>query len=432
MEIIMTVELPHFWNKTSKLLLAISGGVDSMVLLDLYIQLKNRPRALVAYVNHGIRQEAYKDIQLIQNVCRREGIPFVTNEDIPTLLSEDEARTYRYGFLKKIVQEHQCTHLVTAHHLDDQVETIMMKLVRGSSLESLVGMQQVRFFTENCQLVRPLLLYGKEMLMDYAKNHRIDYLEDSTNHSDAYTRNRFRHHILPLLKKENHQFSKHIEDFSKELIDVLQIANEHIVHTYEHVVQKNCIQGETFRTLPTYLQKQIIVKWLRQHQLVTKSAIEDVLNLLNHTAGEKVCDLKNGWQCVNRYGNGFLERKTNHQYKALNMTEDDTVDIQDYCLYVSDSTEHAICPVSIDDLPLTIRTRQTGDKMCLGTFSKKINRIFIDEKIPKSERDSIYLIVNKKNDVLAILDERCQRLSNFRETGKISERYIIYRKREKS
>ena len=116
--------------------------------------------------------------------------------------------------------------MVTAHHGDDQAETFLMKLIRGGNIQQLQAIQSVRTFRENYQIVRPMLIFNKKEIYDYAKQLGIKYYEDETNKSDDYQRNRLRHHIIPVLKAENPEFLKHVLGYTQQLTNNLQAIQE--------------------------------------------------------------------------------------------------------------------------------------------------------------------------------------------------------------
>lgn len=169
--------------------LAVSGGVDSVVLLDMMSQLSNA-KLVVAHFDHGIRDDSADDARFVAGLARRYGAEFETKrEELGAHASEDLARTRRYEFLRDVARRHQ-GRLVTAHHGDDVVETVAINLTRGTGWRGLAAMHS--------DVLRPLTGYSKQQLLLYALQHELEWHQDSTNASDAYLRNRIRRKISKL------------------------------------------------------------------------------------------------------------------------------------------------------------------------------------------------------------------------------------------
>lgn len=169
--------------------LAVSGGVDSVVLLDVMSKLPNT-NLVVAHFDHGIREDSADDARFVQGLAHRYGVEFETKrEELGAHASEDLARTRRYEFLSDVAKRHQ-GQLVTAHHGDDVVETVAINLTRGTGWRGLAAMHS--------DVLRPLTNHSKQQLLLYALQHQLEWQQDSTNTSDAYLRNRMRRKISSL------------------------------------------------------------------------------------------------------------------------------------------------------------------------------------------------------------------------------------------
>jgi len=170
-----------------KLLVAVSGGVDSVVLLDMLHQ-TNKYDLLVAHFDHGIRPDSAADARFVAGLAKLRGLPFVgKREELGVKASEDQARKARYDFLFQEARRLQAT-IATAHHLDDVVETIAINTIRGTGWRGLAVL-------DRAGVVRPLLKYSKAEIRSYALEHRLEWVEDSTNASSNYLRNRVRRAI---------------------------------------------------------------------------------------------------------------------------------------------------------------------------------------------------------------------------------------------
>lgn len=207
-------------------LLAFSGGADSVALLDM--MQKEYPSApiLLAHVNHGIRgEEAIRDRDFCENVAKERGLEIAILEvDVPTLAKEkgqsieEAAREVRYAFFADLMKEREIPLLVTAHHADDHLETILFRIARGTGLSGLSGIAPIRPF-EAGHLVRPLLGFTKKELLQYCKEQGLAFVTDSTNADTAYARNRIRAEVLHVLESLFADSSHRAVQMSTELFE---------------------------------------------------------------------------------------------------------------------------------------------------------------------------------------------------------------------
>lgn len=208
-----TLKNVNLFPNHARILIACSGGPDSMVLVDILLALSVHRKADwhigVATMNHGIRPEGIEELQMVSEYCRALQIPFYgTTMDIPSLAKdqhislETAGRIGRYQWLIKIARQEKYAYIVTAHHKDDQCETIMAHLIRGAGIQGLVGMDVVNY-TSDIPIVRPLLDVRKWELIEYAELSNIPYCIDMSNYDTSYTRNRIRHLVMPELESIN-------------------------------------------------------------------------------------------------------------------------------------------------------------------------------------------------------------------------------------
>lgn len=182
-------------KKGESILLAVSGGLDSMVMLDLFI--KSKIKIGVAHINHQLRaQESDDDAAFVKLFCTKHNTPFFQLDLDPGAFVKgnmhDTARQLRYEWLNSIAKEKNYDKIATAHHKDDEAETFLMNLMRGSGLDGLDGIDALKG-----TIMRPLLFAEKQDLVQYAVETNLPYREDSSNNTDKYLRNKIRHHILP-------------------------------------------------------------------------------------------------------------------------------------------------------------------------------------------------------------------------------------------
>lgn len=203
----------------AKYVVAVSGGVDSVVLLDMFSK-RTDHELVVAHFDHGIRKDSAGDAQFVRDLAKKYGHIYESvREELGPRASEDRARTRRYTFLRSVANKHDA-HIVTAHHADDAVETIAINLYRGTGWRGLAVLDS--------DIVRPLLDMTKQELISYAQKHSLKWREDSTNTSDVYLRNRMRKSLANLhtrrkrellaLRSQQVETKRHIEDSIVELI----------------------------------------------------------------------------------------------------------------------------------------------------------------------------------------------------------------------
>lgn len=263
---------------------AVSGGVDSMVLLDV---LRGQPgvKLVVAHFDHGIRSDSRQDRWLVQRTARKHGLPFVYDEGkLGPGVSEAKARAARYAFLQRIRKAAQARAIITAHHQDDLVETAIINTMRGSGRRGLTALKS------RPTLVRPLLDVPKSELVSYARERGIGWREDTTNTNTAYLRNRVRHYVLPVLKPL---------DKDKLLQELAELATlNHQIDTalvnYIHTQPKaRTLDRQMFTMLPHSVANEVMAFWLRAHDIrgLNRRAIELLTTMGKTLATGKQVDI---------------------------------------------------------------------------------------------------------------------------------------------
>ena len=201
------------WPPAGRYIVAVSGGVDSVCLLDLLVaQVSARHYELVvAHADHALRPDSARDQELVRQAARRYDLPFATTTLQLPNASEATARAARYGFLRRVMAEHQARAIITAHTLDDQLETLVFAALRTQSGRGLLGIQPGE------DLVRPLLGVSKNQLLDYAREQQLGWHDDSTNAETTYARNAIRHHVLPAITQHNPRFAQTAQALAGQL-----------------------------------------------------------------------------------------------------------------------------------------------------------------------------------------------------------------------
>lgn len=231
---------------------AVSGGVDSMVLLDLLVHKKSL-KLIVAHYDHGIRDDSNKDRNLVQSASDKYGLPFVFDEgNLGSDTSEAAAREARYKFLAKVRLAASAKAIITAHHQDDLIETAIINILRGTNRRGLSSLKS------RPDILRPLLHIPKSDLLGYAKTQNIKWHEDSTNTDETYLRNYVRKNILPRFSQADlQQMLEHINKLGQLNQDIDTIINSQI--------KSENLDRQWFIELEHAVARDIMASWLRNH-----------------------------------------------------------------------------------------------------------------------------------------------------------------------
>ena len=297
-----------FFQPTDYLLIAVSGGVDSMVLLDLMQRCFAKIPMAVVHFNHQLRENAEIEQAFIKEYCQTHQLPFFTAnwQEKTTTNLEAQARKARYRYFAQVMKAQGFTCLLTAHHGDDQLETMLMKLVKYGNFQNLAGMKSKSVLPETTlPLCRPLLFTDKKTLYDYAHEKQLTYFEDETNQSLAYARNRMRHQVLPVLKGENPQALNQVVRLSEQLYFLQEILEEMQDTWYDTLVRQ---RYDTYQILlEPFLQLTPAKRYFALqgifHRLSLKAQIPlkeahvaQVLDLLADERAAFVLSVENHWQ----------------------------------------------------------------------------------------------------------------------------------------
>ena len=346
-KLLQMMQAKGYFNQHKKILVAVSGGADSMSLLHfLYNHQKDLDIQLgIAHVNHKQRQESEHEEAYLRHWAEEHKVPFHYSA-FSGKFSENAARTFRYEFFKRVMKDYDYSALVTAHHADDQAETIFMRLLRGSRLRHLTGISAIRPFGTG-QIIRPFLHLTKDQLPV------TFHFEDRSNTSLAYLRNRIRLSYLPTLSQENPKFKEHLCLLAEEIGLMKQALGEltkDITITDLSVFQQQSDPVQLF-LLQNYLDTFPDLQ-------LSKGQFNQLISYLRKNGSGKI-PLKNGYELV-KTQTSFLVRKED-------VSNADTISIW-------------------SDSPIVIRHRKEGDKIDLGSHHKKLRRLFIDNKILEKDR----------------------------------------------
>ena len=299
-----------------------------------------------------------------------------------------------------------------AHHGDDLIETIMMKIVRGSNIEGYAGIKMYSQM-KDYQIIRPLLYFTKDDLIKYNKDNQIKYYIDSTNDDTNYTRNRYRKNLLPLLKKEDKlvhlKFLKYSQTLQEYNEYIEKVTNNLIKETYKD----NIIDIELFKKEHPLIQKNIIFNILKNiynniDNIIKEKNISDIIKLANSKKPNAIINLPKEYIAKKEYQYIYIIKKDKEEYNYCIELKDkiniDNITIEK--ISNCDTSGNNVCKLNSKNitLPIYIRNKKNGDYIeLLGTNGKKkISDIFIEKKIPKSIRNKYPILVDKNDKVLWI------------------------------
>ena len=395
------------------IVLGNSGGPDSMCLLTILLRLREKYHLNIvsAHVNHNVRSESAAEKEFLMNYCKDNNVGFeaMTIERYGDDNFHNQARKIRYNFFNDVVKKYDANYLMTAHHGDDLVETILMRMVRGSTLKGYSGFENGTFKT-----VRPLVFITKDEALKFDEENNIPYVIDKSNFKGKYTRNRYRMNILPFLKEEDPKVHEKFLKFSETLNEYDNFINNEIKRTIGRVYKNNKIDVAKYRELDPLIQKKIIYVILEEIYKEDLMVINDrhvklIMDLLNSKrANSKIC-LPHNVQVIKSYDEVLFT-------KEVKETISYEVELIKYALLPNghkievvddeESNNNDVCRIDSSEVsfPLYVRTRKLGDKMFLKKIDgyKKVKDIFIDCKIPTKDRDKWPIVVDSKDKIIWI------------------------------
>lgn len=419
-----------------RVLVACSGGVDSVALLHFLASNQDRMGIEVAavHVDHMLRgEESAADGKFVEGLCETYGIPFFGGSvPVPEIVEQEGGnvqaicREGRYALFTDVMQKNGYGVLATAHHAEDQLETVLMQVAKGSQLYGMPIKRQVA----GGLLIRPFLPAMKADLYSYMMENSLPYREDPSNASDAYMRNRFRHHIVPLILEENPAAAGNVVKMSGWLQEDEDLLEMLATEQFEKITAFTaeglpCVDSGVFSNMHQALQRRIItllLKYIYNGESVpveySSTLIDQLLHHLISQNGNVTISLPRGYRFLREYDKLMFVRDAPSEEVTtrkllpkgiwtgwenglqLYWTEVDDPDVE-LCL-ATDDIMYFDLPDS--DFPLFIKRREDGDRIQLSgmTHPKRLSRLFIDEKVGRTERDRLPIIVTAQGEICAI------------------------------
>ena len=419
------MKINTLWNKEDKIAIALSGGVDSIVLFHLLVtEYKDSYKELVVFhINHGLREESYEEAEFVEKFVKDFDVKFYKEELNMSDLERDShtseemlARELRYQAFNKMAKLEGVTKLLTAHHKNDQVENILMRLLTGRSIDhSLTICEEVEM--AGLTIYRPLLNSLKAELEEYAKENNLHYYVDATNFDTDYTRNNIRHNIVPLLNDINSgsfdnliNFANYYQNINNNLKKAILLNKDNYIFSRDE--DKISLVKDKFLELNEeemyFLLKDLITDELGVFDIKQK-AIFDVVSSLKKNSGNKSYDLKNNLKIISQYETLYIHKIEKKCYNdKIEIIIDKICENSVYEFYqnkfiISTDAKDSEIGFNKSELPLLVTIKKEGDRVRRGEINKKLSRIFIDEKVPKELRDTLPVIRNNKGEVLGVL-----------------------------
>ncbi len=400
----INIEENFNFNKGDTIVIGCSTGPDSMALFDMLLKIKDKYnlQIICAHVNHNVRKQSIEEAEFIKKYCDERNILIesMVIEKYGDDNFQNEARNIRYHFFEKVVQKYKANYLMTAHHGDDLIETILMRITRGSNINGYSGFHKI-VDMDGYKIVRPLIYYTKDELYKYDEENNVTYYIDDTNSKMKYTRNRYRKNVLPFLKEEDSNVHRKFLKYSNTIEEASKYIEKERDKALKRVTDNKTgkILIDLFLELDSYIQKEILYYIMADYYqddliLVNDKHIELLFSLITSKKANMEVNLPNEILAVKSYNEFYLKRETD-ELTAYEIEFSDYAELPNkHCIKKIDSTtdnSNNICRLSSEDvvLPLIIRTRKLGDKMEIKGLNgrKKIKEIFIENKINLHDRD---------------------------------------------
>jgi len=397
----LLIEFPH-----QIIGIAVSGGIDSLYLLHNIKQISTH--IIVLHINHNTRDSNHKEALFIENVCIKWHIPYkiLTNTISLSLKDsnfENKARSIRYHLLEQYAQKNNISVILTAHHLDDLIETVLLKLLRGS-LKLFIPYRRFINYHSSIQVIRPMLQISKEEIYNYTNIHKIPYINDPSNKNLSFLRNFFRLKIIPLLYNK-------IKNLNNKILSLSQLSyqEQHFLQEFgetkvkELFINNICDKDLFLKEHPLIQARVIQYKCLEFKIILSQKQIKNILKIINQISYHSIIIFKKQELQILQEQNKilFIFKK---KYKNL---DKNIIILHNNILYnnllnwhVKECINEGLLYTTYDQI--NARTLQENDIVSWSNGHKKISKILKDKKIPKSKRQTT-LVLQKNNKIIGFL-----------------------------
>ena len=404
-------------NQNDTIVVGVSGGPDSMALLYILNEFKNKIgfKIVCAHVNHNKRIESEQEKIDLENYCKEKNIIFEYKkiESWGDDNFHNEARSVRYNFFEELVSNYGAKYLMTAHQGDDLIETILMRIVRGSTLKGYSGFSRI-VDKGDYMVIRPLITVTKDEIYEFNKKNNIKYAIDLSNNEDHYTRNRYRHVVLPFLKKEEKNVHKKFLKFSETLLENSNYIDSEAKKVFNKIFQDGVLFIDKFKLQDNVIQTKIIYNILERIYgddllIIGDTHVDLIFDLIYSVKSNSIVHLPNNVIVIKAYNEltfsydedeyGSYEIEIN---KVVNLPNGKIIEEIDD---INDKSNYTIRLNSKElSMPLYVRNRKDGDKIEIKNMigHKKVSDIFINEKIKISDRKIWPIVLDSKDNIVWI------------------------------
>ena len=412
-------EVKQFLNNTLNdndvLVLALSGGPDSTVLLHLLLNIDKKIKIICAHVNHKTRVENESEYLFVKNMLNEKNVLleyYVIDSYKKGHFTEAEGREKRYEFLKKVMEKYHADYLLTAHHADDLIEGIFLKIFRGSSLNGYSGIKRISLM-DNMKVLRPLLSVTKKEILKYADENKISYVIDKSNYDNKYLRNKIRHNIISFLSDNIPNYEKRFINFSNTLDEANSLINILIKDKYNIIINNYKVNKELFFKEEELTRKYLLRYYLKEIYgndigFIDNNNFRVINNFLNSKKYSYI-NLPNNKLLYNNDRYFYIVDKYNSESFCIKCDKNTTLPNGYTLKEISEYEEKSNYEIHLNSkdikLPLYIVNKKDGMKMVLknSLFNKKVSDILKDAKVDLDKRSSIPILIDSDNTVLWIL-----------------------------
>lgn len=409
-------------DRSTPVLLALSGGADSRALLELlYRDSKDHGYELsVAHFEHGIRgEESLRDAEFCEKLAKRYGLPFYLGRaDIPALTRESGesleavAREKRYEFLLDVMKKNSIRLLATAHHAQDAAESTLLHIMRGCSVQGIGGISPCRQMSDGAYLTRPILETKKEDILDFCREYGLDFVTDSTNENDAYLRNALRLQVMPSLAA----ICPSICDNLLRLGTAARNASDFIRGEAEKFIETECASGiptDKFNALHIALRSQVLectFERIAEDAVLESVHLDAIIKLAETAKPHSMISLPKGFYARIEQGNIIFtkssHREPDNEYQ-IPLAEGIFTPTRGIIINIErnpkatdkKATAPSAFSLTVDSETLGksahLRTKRDGDTVKAGKMNKKVKKLFNEKKIPLSLRGKLPLLENE-------------------------------------
>jgi len=430
-----TIKFLNNLLSSETIVVGLSGGPDSMCLLDILLKLNKNIKIICAHINHNIREESKDELKFIEEYTSKldvilETVTFPKKSDSQNY-NELELREMRYKYFKELIDKYNAKYLFTAHHGDDLIETILMRITRGSNLKGYSGFELITD-KEDYKIIKPLIFTTKDEINKYLEVNNIPYVIDNTNNLDDYTRNRYRHNILPFLKEENKNVHLRYLKFSKELLNYYNYVDKILTDEVSKRYKDKILYLDKFDKLDEFMKQKIIEyilddNYMDNLYLVSDIHVNNILNIINSNKPNIIINLPDNLKVIKEYNKViFTKEDINNKSYKIELESNTLLPNNKRIKIVEYSSNTSNYCTRLDSkelkLPLYLRTKNNGDRMIIKNMnhSKKVKDIYIDSKLSKIDRDTQPILVDSDNNILWIPGIKKSKFDK-----EISEKYDI-------